>query len=150
MNFKFLPIIDNLEFIPQLITRISLGSIFLTTGYGKITHLSATTEYFSSLGIPLAHIQAPIVALTEIVCGAALIIGLATRLSSFLLAGIMIVAILTAKIGDLSGLRDLFQTMEFCYAILLLWLVARGAGLISVDHFIRRFALSRSNSAKGN
>ena len=45
----------------------------------------------------------------------------------------MIVAILTAKMGDIKTINDLFEVSEFLYIALLLWLMTEGAGPISLS-----------------
>jgi len=50
----------------------------------------------------------------------------------------MIVALITAKASDIAGFSDLIGTIEFCYAVLLVWLAFAGGGLASVDHWIAR------------
>ena len=50
----------------------------------------------------------------------------------------MVVAILTAKRGDIHELGDLLFMPEFLFILLLLWLIVRGAGALSVDHLLAR------------
>ncbi len=125
-----------LEFIPQLMARITLGGVFIESGWGKLHNLNKVTEYFQSLGIPAAHIQAPFAAGCELVCGAAVLVGLFTRLSAIPLMVIMVVAILTAKREELDGVSALFGFIEYLYIVLLLWLVVRGGGCLSLDRLL--------------
>jgi uncharacterized membrane protein YphA (DoxX/SURF4 family) len=46
----------------------------------------------------------------------------------------MTVAILTAKLPALTGLGDLFGTIEWLYGLLALSLAVSGPGRISLDH----------------
>jgi hypothetical protein len=50
----------------------------------------------------------------------------------------MLVAILTAKRGDIHELSDLFGFAEYLYIVLSLWLGAYGPGPISLDFVISR------------
>ncbi len=50
----------------------------------------------------------------------------------------MCVALLTAKSGDIEGIRDLFVTQEFDYLVLLVWIVIGGAGALSVDYALAK------------
>ncbi len=129
-------ILPKFEFLISLLTRVVLGWVFVSSGWGKFTHLDRTIEFFQSLNIPMAQYQAPVVALLELVCGALLIIGLAARFSSLILAGIMAVAIWTAKLSEIEGLEALFEVYEFTYILLLVWLAVRGAGPVSVDRVL--------------
>ncbi len=132
-------IMNNLNILPrefpQVLTRITLGWIFLESGWGKLHHLDKVITYFNDLGIPFANIQGPIVAGTELVAGLFLLIGLMTRFASLPLIAIMTVAILKAKLSDISTLSDLFSASEFLYILLLMWILVSGAGLFSIDQF---------------
>lgn len=134
---KFGRMQPKLEFLPALITRLVIGWVFIESGWGKLTHLDKVVEFFGSLGIPFASIQAPFVAGVELVAGLLVLVGLATRFASVPLIGVMIVAIITAKAGDIEGLGSLFGLSEALYIVLLLWLVIRGAGKVSLDRMVQ-------------
>lgn len=125
--------LSHLEFLPQLVARITVGYVFIESGWGKLHNLEKVTGYFQSLGIPAAAIQAPFAAGSELVFGAAVLIGLFTRLSAIPLLVIMVVAIITAKREELNGISALFGFIEYLYIVLLLWLVVRGGGCLSLD-----------------
>lgn len=129
---------EKLTWLPPLLTRVALGTVFLQSGWGKLHHLSKVIDYFTQLGIPAANIQAPFVAGVELVCGTAILIGLLTRLASIPLMGTMVVAIITAKKADITGFASFMGVEEYAYLILLLWLAIRGAGCASIDHFLCR------------
>src|SRR5579872_1930933 len=86
---------DTVDWLPGLISRLTIGGIFIQTGWGKITHLDKVINFFTSLGIPAPRLQAPFVASVELGCGTLVLLGLATRVASLPLIGTMIVAILT-------------------------------------------------------
>jgi len=50
----------------------------------------------------------------------------------------MIVAILTAKRGDIDGVATLFGFDEFLYLVIFTWLVVGGAGRASLDYLLSR------------
>ena len=129
----------HLEFLPQLVARITLGYVFIESGWGKLHNLDKVTDYFQSLGIPAAHLQAPFAAGSELVFGAAILVGLFTRLSAIPLMVIMVVAILTAKREELDGISALFGFIEYLYIVLLLWLVVRGGGCLALDRLLVRW-----------
>jgi putative oxidoreductase len=120
------------------VARLTLGWIFLESGWGKLHNLPKVIDYFTSLGIPAAQIQAPFSASMEFACGALLLAGFLTRLASLPLIAIMAVAIATAKRGDINELSDLFAMQGYLNIALLLWLGAYGAGPISLDRLFAK------------
>jgi putative oxidoreductase len=127
-----------LAWLPPALARLALGVVFAQTGWGKLHSLEQVTEFFRSLGIPAASLQAPFVAGVELVGGLALVVGLGTRVASGLLAATMVVAILTAQLGNVHGVADLFGLVEFAYLTVLVWLAVAGPGALSLDHAIAR------------
>jgi putative oxidoreductase len=125
-----------LHWLPPTLARLTIGLVFIGTGWGKLHNLDKITAFFMQLGIPAARIQAPMVSFLEFSCGIAVLIGFLTRLTALPLIGIMIVAILTAKLKELTGLNDLFGTIEWLYLVLLIGLHITGPGPISVDQLL--------------
>ena len=128
-----------LAWLPPLAARVSVGAVFVSTGWGKLHNLDRVIEFFQSLGIPAAEYQAPFVAATEFSCGLLLIVGLATRFAAVPLAVTMLVAIRTALWPELEGAIDLFGREEFLFIVLLGWLAIAGAGTVSIDAPAARF-----------
>lgn len=124
--------------LPPLLARLTVGWVFVESGWGKLHHLDKVQAYFESLGIPAASLQAPFVASIEFGGGLLLLAGLATRLASLPLIGVMAVAIMTAKKDELTGFSALTGFTEFLYIVLLAWLVVQGAGLLSIDALLGR------------
>ena len=122
-----------LQWLPPTVARLTIGWIFLQSGWGKLNDLPKVIAFFTDLGIPAPQIQAPLAAATEFLCGALMLIGLFTRLASLPLIGTMLVAILTALRGNIHELSDLFGMAEYLYIAILLWLGAYGAGPLSLD-----------------
>jgi len=122
-----------LRWVPPTLARLTLGWVFLMSGWGKLHHLDDITEFFESLHIPAAHIQAPFVAGCEFVCGALILLGLVTRLAIVPLVVTMIVAILTARREELTSIDALFGFIEYLYIVMLLYLAAEGPGPLSLD-----------------
>jgi putative oxidoreductase len=94
------------------------------------------TSFFTDLGIPLPHVNAVMVSFVELIGGALLLIGLASRVAALPLVASMAVAILTAQREQIHGLPDLFGLVEWTYLALLLWVALAGPGKASIDHFI--------------
>jgi putative oxidoreductase len=135
---RLLDLCRQLDFLPPLLARVVIGVIFTGSGWGKLHHLAQVTEYFAGLGIPFPELQAPFVASTELVCGALVLLGLGTRLAALPLICTMIVALATALSDQIEDLGSLFGLAEFLYVALLVGLVVRGAGALSLDRFVAR------------
>ena len=74
-----------------------------------------------------------VVAYSELIGGALLVVGLLTRLATIPLIVSMVVAILTAKRADLHGLFDLVGFDEFTYLCVLVMIAIIGPGRASLD-----------------
>ena len=133
-----LRVAQGLRWLPPTLTRLVIGWVFLQSGWGKLHSLEKVVGFFTQLGIPAPEFQARLVACTEFVCGALLLLGLATRIATIPLMITMVVALLTALKSDIHGLSDLFGVSEFLYIALLAWLGVYGAGPISLDRIIAR------------
>ena len=127
-----------LRWLPPTVARLTLGWVFLQTGWGKLHNLEKVTGFFGSLGVPAPQIMAPMTAFFEFACGLLMLAGLATRVASLPIIAIMIVALATAKKGDIHELSDLFGASEYLYICIALWLGAYGAGPISADAVIAK------------
>jgi putative oxidoreductase len=130
-----------LSWLPAAAARLTVGWVFFQSGWGKLNNLDGVVRFFSGLGIPAPELQAPLVAVTEFVCGGLLLLGLGTRLAAAPLVVVMVVALLTALADQIHGISDLFGLAEFCYVVLLVGLIVLGAGRVSLDALLaRRFA----------
>ncbi|MBN8543645.1 MAG: DoxX family protein [Alphaproteobacteria bacterium] len=141
LNFLILwpkRIAAHFEWAGALIARITVGYVFMLTGFGKLQHLDRVTEYFTSLGIPAPHILTPFVASLECFGGAFLILGVLTRISAGGLAITMIIAILTARWEEVDSLHTLLGFEETLYLAIFTWLAISGAGKASLDWLIER------------
>lgn len=127
-----------LTWLPPTLARVTVGWIFLWSGWGKLHDLDSVIAFFGSLGIPHPELQAPFASGTELVCGTLVLVGLCTRLASVPLIVTMVVAILTAQRDNLTSLGDLFGLVEFLYIVLLVWLGVQGPGPLSVDALLVR------------
>jgi putative oxidoreductase len=87
--------LNSLEWLPNLLLRLTVGFMFFSGAVNKLGDLGKFTAMFVSLGIPAAQVAAPATAVVELVGGAALMLGLGTRLVSLMLAGDMVGALIT-------------------------------------------------------
>jgi putative oxidoreductase len=119
--------------LPTLIIRLCLGGLFISTGWGKIHDLAKVTGYFATLHIPMPDFNAALVGYSELICGALLLVGLASRLATIPLMVTMVVALATAKSGEIHAVTDLFGQLELAYVCMLLVIFFIGPGALSVD-----------------
>ena len=128
-----------------LLARITVGWVFLWSGWGKLNNLPQIEENFVSWNIPFPHLLTPFVSGVEFFGGVFLLLGLLTRISGGALAVTMLVAIKSAKWGDVDSLETLLGFDEFEYLALFLRLAIAGAGMVSVDHWVERWFANDRN-----
>ena len=75
---------DSIKAPALLAGRILLSIIFITSGWGKITGYAGTAGYMEAMGVP--SILLPLVILTELGGGLAILVGFQTKLVSLALA----------------------------------------------------------------
>jgi len=125
--------------IGLMIVRLVVGMIFIAHGGQKlfVYGFDGVAGTFGQMGIPMAQLMGPFVALLEFGGGLALIAGLLTRLVALGLAATMVVAILLVhlKAGFFAP-----NGIEFAMSLLgSTTLVAiTGAGSYSIDALIGR------------
>lgn len=119
-----------------LLIRIAVGLIFIVAGWGKLTGIDGTTEFFGGLGIPAPALMAWVVALVEFVGGLMILAGAYIRIPAILLAVIMIVAILTTKLDA----DSVFRAMRLDLSLLLMSisLYLTGPGSYSADSMLNK------------
>src|SRR5712675_808736 len=139
----------HLTWLAPLFARITVGWVFLWSGWGKLNNLPQVTENFIGWGIPFPHFFTPLTSGIEFFGGLFLLLGLLTRISAGALGVTMIVAIRSARWGDVDSLETLLGFDEFEYLALFLWLAIAGAGVISLDHLLVRLA-RRSGQPAGS
>jgi putative oxidoreductase len=119
-----------------LLMRLIVGYTFMLAGWGKLTNLAQVTENFVSWGIPFPHILTPFVSGVECFGGAMLMLGLFTRIPAAMLAVVMLVAIKSAKWGDVDALDTLLGFEEMTYFAAFMWLAIAGPGAASLDRLL--------------
>ncbi len=133
LRTRALAVLDRFRWVGPLALRLSLGAVFIGTGWGKLQNLEQVTSFFTELGIPFPATQAAMVSGVELVGGTLILVGLFTRFAALPLMATMLVAILTAKRPEISGIRSLLAFEEFTYLAGFLWLFVAGAGRASLD-----------------
>lgn len=125
--------------LATLVLRISLGAIFIGHGYQKIFlfGIGGVSNSFASMGVPLAGIVGPCIAVLEFAGGFAILFGLFARVFGALLACDMLGAIIFvhAKNGFFGpkGVEMVFANFAMAFTIALI-----GAGAYSIDAMLAR------------
>jgi putative oxidoreductase len=83
----------------MFVLRFVTGLIFVLHGAMKLSAITIIGAFFGQLGVPAALSVAWAIALLEVIGGAALILGVATRIFGALFAIEMIVAIFLTGVG---------------------------------------------------
>jgi putative oxidoreductase len=114
--------------------RIVLGVVFIAHGAQKFAQgIGAVSQGFSGMGVPLAEVAAPVVAGLELVGGLFLVLGVATRVVSVLLAVDMVVAGLLAHASSGFFSQDGGFEYVLVLAVASLAVALTGPGRFSVD-----------------
>jgi putative oxidoreductase len=141
----------HLTWLAPLLARITVGWVFLWSGWGKLNNLPQVTENFAGWGIPFPHILTPFVSGVEFFGGLLLLAGLFSRISAAALGITMIVAIRAAKWSEVDSLETLLGFDEFEYLALFLWLAIAGPGALSLDHLLQRwFGRAGAQATRGH
>ena len=127
-----------LQWLSPALARLTVGLVFLQSGWGKLHDLEKVTNYFTELGLAAPAFQARLASTAEFVCGGLLLLGFATRFAAVPLIVIMCVAIRTALWEQVDGIGSLVGLTEFAYIALLVWLGTNGAGPLSLDRLVAR------------
>ena len=111
--------------------RLLMAQIFILSGFNKITGYSGTQAYMSSMGVP--GFLLPVVILTELGGGLALLFGFKARFAAFALAGFTLLSALIFH----NTFADQMQMINFMKNLAiaggLLMVVRHGAGQPSID-----------------
>ena len=121
-----------------LLIRILVGWVFLSEGIQKFLFPeSLGVGRFTKIGIPLPQLMSPFIGVTEIICGALLLVGLFTRLACVPLLIDICVALYSTKISTLAknGLWSTVHEARTDVSMLLglIFLLVVGGGTLSFD-----------------
>lgn len=129
----------HLEWLGPLAARITVGWVFMSTGWGKLNDLPRIVMLFMELKIPAAELMAPFVSAVEFGGGLLLLLGLLTRFAAPPLVIVMIVATISAKFDQIDSLESLLGFEETSYMAMFLWLAVAGPGKVSLDYLLQRW-----------
>ncbi len=115
--------------------RIFAGvSLALAHGIGKVPVKQQFIDNVANLGFPAPAFFAWAAALSELAGGAFLALGLFTRISSFFIVILMLVAVFGVHLNDPFGRKEL----ALFYLFTALCFLLKGAGDWSIDAFLRK------------
>ena len=124
------------------VLRIVLGVVFLAHGWQKVFVLGLTgvTGMLTGMGIPLPKVGAPLLMAVELIGGALLMLGLATRWAAALIAADILVAI--SFVHWKHGFFASTQGVEFPLTLLAaaICLALAGPGNAALDAMFRKQA----------
>jgi putative oxidoreductase len=117
--------------------RVILGVVFLAHGYQKlfVWGIGGVTGAFAQMGIPAPHLAAYLATFAEFFGGAALLLGLFTRLAAIPVAFTMVVAILQVHLqGGFYAPKGVEYPLTLLAANIAL--VIAGGGAFALDNVI--------------
>lgn len=123
----------------MLVLRLVLASIFIVHGYQKVFvfGLSGVAGMFGQMGVPLASIAGPFIAILEFGGGIALLLGVFTRVFAFLLACDMLGAMILVHgkhgFSAPKGIENVLGNFGMLVTVALI-----GAGAYSIDAMLAR------------
>jgi len=125
-----------------LLGRIALGSIFIVSGFGKLTHLGGFEASLAMKGIPLPWLAALLGAPVEFFGGLAIVLGMAGRYAALLMLAFTVVATLISHrywdYSDAAARQAQFTNFSKNVAIIggFLVLFSQGPGRIALGRFL--------------
>jgi putative oxidoreductase len=128
----------NTQSLAALIGRILLASIFIISGFGKITGFEGTAGYIASKGLPMPQVVAALTILVELGGGILLAIGYKARWAALALAVFtLLAAIIFHNFWAVEAAQKMNQQINFLKNIAItggmLMVFAFGPGRYSVD-----------------
>jgi putative oxidoreductase len=122
---------DAVKSYVDVVGRVLIAAIFVLSGWGKVAAYAGTEAYMQHAGVPGGLL--PLVILLELGGGIAIVIGLYTRPVALLLAGFSLLAGLLFHAGSADQVQQIMFLKNLGLAGGFLFLVANGAGRLSVD-----------------
>src|SRR5580658_4942309 len=91
---------ENFQSLFLLLIRIYIGYQSVISGWAHLHHIDDTAQFFATLHIPHPRLNVIVSASTELVGGALLLVGFASRIVALILAGNFFVAMLTVELSN--------------------------------------------------
>lgn len=126
-----------LETLGIAILRIVAGLSMATHGYGKIFTEGRMDKFaggVGEMGFPQPELFAWLAALSELVGGVCLALGLGTRFSAFLIGCTMVVAVFIKHAADAFEKKEL----GLLYLAIMVYFLVAGGGRLAADSLLNR------------
>lgn len=133
------------QWIGSLAARLAVGLLFFSSGQGKLIVPERRRQMRAALEaahVPFVVVNTWLVSAVEFVFGLLLVFGALTRFACVMLAGVMVVALMTTRMREirassvLDWLGQFLYLPETLYLVILFWLFLSGPGWLSVDHIL--------------
>lgn len=122
-----------------LLLRVIWGILFIQAGWGKLSHIGSTIEYFTSLNLMYPEVMAYAVAVLETVGGILLFLGFFSRLAALFTTVVMVGAYSTAHLAStLNFVQEptkFFAEPAFSFIFASLVILFFGPGIFSIDGY---------------
>lgn len=127
---------NTLQVFAAPLGRFLIAIIFFMSGVSKITQYAGTQGYMEAMGVPGALL--PLVIITEVIGGAAIIIGWKTRYAAIALAGFSVLAAVFFH-SDFSVQAEMISFMKnLAIAGGFLMIFANGPGSYALDNRLNK------------
>jgi putative oxidoreductase len=127
----------------QLMFRVAIAGVFWNSGLTKIASWATTVALFrDEYMVPVLppEVAATLGATFELACPVFIVLGLGTRLATLPLLGMTLVIELFVY--------PEYWTQHLMWASVLLFLLTRGPGTLSLDHYIARRVLGTTEGIR--
>jgi putative oxidoreductase len=121
-----------MDAVINIVARVLMAQIFIVSGYEKISGYAGSQQYMQAAGVP--GFLLPLVILTELGGGLALLFGFKARWVALALAGYSLLTALMFHLhpGDQAQMINFMKNLAMAGGLLLV--VRHGAGAPALDH----------------
>jgi putative oxidoreductase len=146
--------LDRVQSPLLLLIRLYWGWQFAQTGWGKLQHLDRVAGFFQTLNIPAPHVNALVVALSELVGGILLALGIGSRVVALVLFFDMSIAFVTADNGALGSILadpgKFYGADPYTFWFAALLILIFGPGWLAIDTLLAARFSHRTLNEKQN
>ncbi len=127
---------NKLHEVSHLVLRVVIGFVFFLHGLEKVQNIGMIQGMLTGMNFPAPELMGWVLALSELICGALLILGLVTRLATIPLMIAMLLALLVVHLPY--GFSMAKGGFEYVLALLgaLFVLMTAGSSKVSLDHLL--------------
>ena len=143
---KYVAFTANFQSVALFFIRAILAYGFYGPATTKLKDIHAIGDWFKELGMPLPYINAYAATITELSGFILIALGLGTRIIAIPMIIVMIVAIKTVHLANGFEAGNNGFEIPLYYILMLLTLIAFGAGKWSVDFLINEFKSKKTIS----